>query len=168
MMKSKQDLIVENPTEREVATALKVTGRVRNRIYDFNESVTPLRTDLFCDLYLNKRNEMDSQSNVNCNFEEMSKLYELCYVREIQENIAKLNYKEFLQTPFWEIITDFLKGYQRGESCQICNSNENLHVHHKTYENHGKSEGLKMYNLRDLIVVCADCHKMIHDNKTIK
>ena len=67
-------------------------------------------------------------------------------------------YKEFLKTPYWKIISEFQK-YESDYCCVICGSKTNLNVHHTTYKNHG-NEAL---NLEDLITVCRDCHRKIHN-----
>jgi hypothetical protein len=43
-----------------------------------------------------------------------------------------------------------------GNTCQICNSPDNLHVHHRTYK--------RIFNerLNDLTVLCASCHLLFH------
>jgi len=45
--------------------------------------------------------------------------------------------------------------------CAICNSEDNLHVHHRTYDN--------VFDelLEDLTLLCGDCHKLFHQ-KTSK
>jgi len=41
-------------------------------------------------------------------------------------------------------------------SCQLCNSKDNLNVHHRTYERRGHELA------SDLIVLCKQCHKTFH------
>lgn len=74
------------------------------------------------------------------------------------EQIRRMPYKEFLKTPYWKIISEFQK-YESDYCCVICGSKTNLNVHHTTYKNHG-NEAL---NLEDLITVCRDCHRKIHN-----
>lgn len=42
------------------------------------------------------------------------------------------------------------------DSCEVCGSKENLHVHHNNYNN------FKNENMEDLNVLCAKCHSEIH------
>jgi len=74
-----------------------------------------------------------------------------------------LPYKDYLKTRHWKItrnkqVSDDL------DKCRLCGANEyntddlELHVHHNTYDRKG-------YELsEDLLTLCADCHKMFHDN----
>ena len=65
-------------------------------------------------------------------------------------------YKAYLQTFHW--IQTRNKALERaGFKCQLCNSDDNLQVHHRTYENLGDEQNA------DLIVLCANCHKKFHD-----
>ena len=69
-----------------------------------------------------------------------------------------LSYKQFLTTPYWKAVAQ-KKKQQANYCCELCNSQGFLNVHHRTYENHG----LEMYHLKDLIVLCNNCHKKFHD-----
>jgi len=69
---------------------------------------------------------------------------------------TKPNYKEYLQSPHWKTLTA-AKREEAGNKCQLCNDGEvTLHVHHRTYENIYKE------TLKDLIVLCENCHKKFH------
>lgn len=72
-------------------------------------------------------------------------------------------YKEYLQSAHWQITRR--DALDRADwACQLCNSDSNLNVHHRTYER------LKRERPSDLIVLCRDCHAKFHDklaeNKT--
>jgi 5-methylcytosine-specific restriction endonuclease McrA len=41
-------------------------------------------------------------------------------------------------------------------TCQMCNTKKNLHVHHLTYQNAGAE------NIADLLTVCNSCHNRLH------
>lgn len=77
---------------------------------------------------------------------------------EIAEAINDMTYQDFLDTPYWKTIARHVRKRAKYK-CQLCSSSE-LHVHHKTYENHG-------YELQrcetDLICLCADCHEKFHE-----
>lgn len=77
---------------------------------------------------------------------------------EIAEKIKELDYRDFLQTPYWKAIA-YEKKKKANFRCELCNKKGLLNVHHKTYERHG----YEFYNLKDLIVLCDDCHKKFHE-----
>lgn len=78
---------------------------------------------------------------------------------EIAEAINDMTYQDFLDTPYWKTIARHVRKRAKYK-CQLCSSSSELHVHHKTYENHG-------YELQrcetDLICLCADCHEKFHE-----
>jgi hypothetical protein len=68
--------------------------------------------------------------------------------------LKEMPYKEFLQTPFWDVIRK-KKLKSANHKCEICSkSNIKLAVHHLTYEHHGFED---IY-LDDLQVLCDSCH----------
>jgi hypothetical protein len=67
-------------------------------------------------------------------------------------------YKDFLQTRYWKTIRMYVMA-SRGNKCQLCNSTNNLNVHHSTYANHGREHD----HLEDLILLCRPCHAKFHD-----
>jgi 5-methylcytosine-specific restriction endonuclease McrA len=75
------------------------------------------------------------------------------------QELKEMDYNDYLQTPEWQ---DTRKSALRrsGYACQLCSSNGELHVHHKTYERLGYE------HQNDLIVLCADCHAKFH-NKVV-
>lgn len=77
--------------------------------------------------------------------------------KEIAEYIQDMEYIDFLDTPYWDAVRS-KKLFQAYYKCSLCNGNENLQVHHKTYENHGYEHN----NLDDLIVLCGNCHSKHH------
>jgi 5-methylcytosine-specific restriction endonuclease McrA len=71
----------------------------------------------------------------------------------------KMPYKEYLQTEHWINLRE--QALRKAKyKCELCNSKENLNVHHKTYDNKGNEP------LSDLIVLCNNCHAKFH-NKVI-
>lgn len=72
--------------------------------------------------------------------------------------IKKLDYYDFLKTPYWKAIS-IIKFKESNFKCQLCNGNLNLATHHKTYEHHGYEH---LY-IEDLIVLCKNCHEKFHD-----
>lgn len=75
----------------------------------------------------------------------------------VAKHIKEMDYYDFLKTPYWKAVADRVK-YRANFKCQICNSSENLNVHHRTYDNHGK----EIYHLGDLICLCKACHEKHH------
>ena len=66
-----------------------------------------------------------------------------------------MTYKEYLQSPEWQVLRR-IKLEEAGHRCMVCNGDGKLHVHHRTYER------IRMELLTDLIVLCADCHRLFH------
>jgi len=73
------------------------------------------------------------------------------------KKITALNYKIFLETYYWKIVSTEVKK-RADKRCQLCNSSYSLQVHHRTYDHHG-SEALYM---NDLICLCKKCHETFH------
>ena len=76
------------------------------------------------------------------------------------EHIREMKYQDFLKTPYWKAISE-KKKRQANWKCELCNSQQGLQTHHKTYENHGS----ELYNLQDLIVLCHKCHDKFHTDE---
>ena len=45
--------------------------------------------------------------------------------------------------------------------CQLCNGNERLQVHHRTYERVGCEQW------SDLVVLCSECQTLFHQNRRL-
>jgi len=72
-----------------------------------------------------------------------------------------MEYAEYLKTPDWKRFRSIvLKKAQN--RCQLCNSGGVLHVHHRNYAD--------IFNekLCDVVVLCADCHKIFHEHGKVK
>lgn len=71
----------------------------------------------------------------------------------IDERAAK--YQAYLESEAWQRKRAEVLSIWR-HRCAICNSEENLHVHHRTY--------YRVFNesITDLIPLCADCHELFH------
>jgi hypothetical protein len=68
------------------------------------------------------------------------------------------DYSKYLQSEHWQETR--LKALERAQNrCQVCNSPDDLHVHHRTYDNIGKEP------LEDLIVLCRPCHYLFHKRR---
>jgi hypothetical protein len=64
-------------------------------------------------------------------------------------------YAEYLQTEEWAIKREQAL-VRDGYRCRLCNSKENLQVHHRTYERRGCED------LNDLTTLCDECHEHFH------
>ena len=72
--------------------------------------------------------------------------------------LKRMPYNDFLKTIYWNIVRNYVVDQSDGK-CGICGKKKRLHVHHKTYKNHG----LEHANLDDLMVLCEICHAKFHD-----
>ena len=112
-------------------------------------------TDLFIQLFLNKNKELRDDRTLNKRFYRM--LRANVDWGEVRKFILDLDYKDFLQTPYWRIISDKVKQKAKYR-CMICNSNKNLSTHHRCYTHHGD----EIHHLEDLICICQECHNKHH------
>jgi len=74
-------------------------------------------------------------------------------VNEMLRNYRKKPYvkiKERLKEQARKLRKEIIK---ERKCCEICKNKENLHIHHKNYENN---------NLSNLILLCANCHRQLH------
>ena len=80
--------------------------------------------------------------------------------KEFIKKLQSMRYKDYLKSQYWQAIRE--KALKNADyRCQLCNSQENLNVHHRTYTNKGNEK------LEDLIVLCNECHKIFHLNRKI-
>jgi hypothetical protein len=63
-----------------------------------------------------------------------------------------MDYQDYLRSDRWRTIRR-LKREQAGEKCELCNSEDRLEVHHRTYDRRGEER------LSDLTVLCHSCHE---------
>lgn len=68
---------------------------------------------------------------------------------------AKTAYQKYLESDYWASVKLDLY-HIRGKRCEVCFSTSSVQVHHKTYKRIGKEEP------KDLILLCASCHKKAH------
>lgn len=66
-----------------------------------------------------------------------------------------MKYDDYLKSEDW-LTKKYLKRLKRN-NCAICNSKDNLHVHHLNYKN------LVDVDMSDLRVYCKRCHFLAHD-----
>lgn len=61
------------------------------------------------------------------------------------------NYQEYLDSFEWQTTKERIL-LKRGKRCQVCGSQEEIHIHHLTYERLGCEKD------EDLMVLCEPCH----------
>lgn len=84
----------------------------------------------------------------------------ICEVKGYSEYLKAMMtmpYGDYLETDHWfHFKKEAIKFF--GHKCQLCNSNTNeIHIHHKTYENRGRE------TFNDVIPLCDGCHKLVHN-----
>ena len=73
----------------------------------------------------------------------------------IKKHDKKVDYQEYLKSNQWKRKRQEVFRYY-GKSCCLCGSRENLHVHHRRYDNLGHEP------MEDLCVLCSSCHAKYH------
>ena len=68
------------------------------------------------------------------------------------------DYETYLKSYEWRMISREAK-LRASRRCQLCNSENDLQVHHRSYENLGRELET---NFRDLIILCERCHTHFH------
>ena len=71
--------------------------------------------------------------------------------------LRSLPYNEYLKTDHWQSVRHYCLCRDHFK-CMVCNSENNLDVHHRTYERLGCEE------IGDLATLCRDCHSLFHKN----
>lgn len=121
-----------------------------------------IRIKNYIENYLNPNNSFKDEISANEKINSiMEDFYGNCISEEVTNAILQMNYKDFLETPYWDGVRNY-KLKRAKYCCELCGAKGVLHVHHKTYEHHGK-EHIKSIANKDLIVLCKDCHEKFHD-----
>lgn len=79
---------------------------------------------------------------------------------ERSRELRTMPYRDYLQTPEWAATRSVALRRARYR-CQACAEGGNLHVHHRTYVRRGAEYA------SDLIVLCADCHRVFHERRSL-
>jgi hypothetical protein len=82
-----------------------------------------------------------------------------CYEQELAAAIKAMDYNLFLQTPYW-IVISFIVKRDAGFRCAMCDSKDELRVHHKNYKLHGYEHTREGRDA--LVCVCDNCHAKHH------
>jgi 5-methylcytosine-specific restriction endonuclease McrA len=77
---------------------------------------------------------------------------------KVRKTKPKTTYQDYIDSDQWRMMRAGLF-YLRGEKCERCGAEKNLHIHHKTYDR------LYCELLEDLEILCASCHKKEHGIK---
>lgn len=93
-------------------------------------------------------------------FELLAKYEEPARAEEPITSLSDMPYNQYLQTPEWRARTKEKKKSVENR-CQLCNSPNNLHTHHRTYDRRGEERD------DDLIVLCAECHELFHTHSEL-
>lgn len=133
----------------------------RQYYIDNKNLIVSQNTDLFIKTYCNPLADYIKSKTPYQGWNAMCELYYNSNVELLIPYIKKLKYKDFLNTNYWKKIKEYKK-YRSNYSCELCSVQNNLHVHHKTYKNHGH-EIYREVIYNDLVVLCEDCHHKFHD-----
>lgn len=77
--------------------------------------------------------------------------------RRCHQKLLTMPYKEYLETDHWQVVRSRAL-YADKFRCRVCNSPDNLNVHHRTYEQRGREEP------QDVVTLCQPCHQLFHEN----
>lgn len=75
-------------------------------------------------------------------------------------NTMEGGYSMFLNTVYWKTVAEEVKR-RAGYRCQLCNSEDDLNVHHRCYEH----KGTEIFHMNDLICLCHKCHEHHHKGR---
>lgn len=65
------------------------------------------------------------------------------------------DYNKYLKSAYWNEIKEQVLERDK-HRCRLCDSSDNLQVHHRTYDN------LHNEDLEELITLCKKCHYIVH------
>lgn len=85
------------------------------------------------------------------------KAKEIAY--ESHQRTPYATYKDQLKDPRWKAFREFILKV-RGCECEVCESKNYLQVHHTQYHKDAKAWE---YTCNDVMVLCRECHKKIHE-----
>lgn len=69
----------------------------------------------------------------------------------------KQKYQHHLASENWKLASELCKK-RDGYRCRLCNGEDRLNAHHRTYEHRGD----ELNHLGDLTTLCGDCHSEFH------
>lgn len=71
-----------------------------------------------------------------------------------------MTYEQYLQTEHWK--SKRAEKLAKNPDCQICESKNGIHVHHKYYKDKLGNSLLFREPITALITLCSSCHRLIH------
>jgi len=81
--------------------------------------------------------------------------------RETVKSLRSMPYADYLQTDHWFSVRRAALD-RADHACLLCSAPGRLQVHHRTYDRRGCEAP------SDLVVLCADCHQVFHDYRTLE
>ena len=109
---------------------------------------------------------IDTYLNPDCSWNDGVRLY--TQLNELAENLtysaleyaSRMNYSDFLKTPYWKTITGKVK-QMHNYTCQLCGkTGVTLHTHHPS---NYSFRGFEINHLNELMCLCSDCHSKFHN-----
>src|SRR5438105_12217028 len=73
--------------------------------------------------------------------------------------LRTMPYPEYLKTPEWDEKRESVLD-RDDYRCRLCNSDEKLQIHHRTYIRRGNED------LNDLTTLCESCHEHFHKKQS--
>ena len=133
--------------------------------------IQPINSDIKCKK-CNKFIQIKTRNDCDFEFFKKNKICLTCWDIKTEQckNEQKLNainqlktfnklkwmsYTEYLKSNHWINLRNRFLKYSNNK-CGICQSQQKLQVHHRTYKNKGCEE------YKDLIVLCKKCHELYH------
>ena len=115
--------------------------------------------------YINKYIQLAYSKNISSltDFEKMIEEMRANQLKKIKESQQKRknkkNYYDYIKSKQWfRLRKAYISTY--GNICQICESNDGVHLHHMTYKRLTKEKDT------DLLFLCEECHYLIHYGET--
>jgi len=136
----------------------EIESKEQKDFYEKQKNEKVEQTQNFINEYLNPDFSWKSGISMYDAFKSLERKYAYTDHIIIQEHVKKMSYYDFLKTPYWKAVSHRRK-HIAGYKCQLCSSNKNLHTHHSTYS----IKGAEIYNMKELTVLCEECHEKFHN-----
>ena len=121
-----------------------------------NEVEAEKEVERYISYYLNPNNAWKEGTS---QYEKENLVENVGFDNQIRDYINQMEYKDFLQTPYWKAIAGKIRR-KADYKCQMCGKKTTLSVHHRSYEYHGLEHTWN--GQRELIAICQDCHDKFH------
>jgi uncharacterized protein YlaI len=105
------------------------------------------------DNFINKVKPLKEEMPIICKHKEK---YDERVYQKVINMLKEIPYEEYLFSAHWKHFSGEAIKFARYK-CQLCDNNNSLNVHHKNYKNLGRE------TFNDTIVLCNDCHRMVHN-----